>query len=155
MILVKRLATSAVLITLIVSLLFGAGAFMFSVLVFLFSLLALYEFFTLLRAAKIPCYRLFGSVMGAIIPVVVYLEQGSTRSGEVLFLILGCLFLFFNLPLAAMLVLPAWGAIGLVIYFAYSRSRSHVGRGIIEVPEGEVDRLAPGVAGVGREDSDR
>ena len=32
--------------------------------------------------------------MGAIIPIVVYLEQGSTRSGEVLFLILGCLFLF-------------------------------------------------------------
>jgi basic amino acid/polyamine antiporter, APA family len=69
--------------------------------------------------------------------------------------ILGCLFLFFNLPLAAMLVLPAWGAIGLVIYFAYSRSRSHVGRGIIEVPEGEVDRLEPQVAGVGGEDSDR
>ena len=69
--------------------------------------------------------------------------------------ILGCLFLFFNLPLAAMLVLPAWGAIGLVIYFAYSRSRSHVGRGIIEVPEGDVDRLEPEVAGVGGEDSTR
>ena len=39
------------------------------------------------------------------------------------------------LPLIAMLVLPVWGAIGLLIYFGYSRSRSHVGRGIIEVPE--------------------
>ena len=28
-----------------------------------------------------------------------------------------------------------WGAVGLLIYFGYSRSRSHVGRGIIEVPE--------------------
>ena len=47
--------------------------------------------------------------------------------------ILGCVFLFFNLPTAAMLVLPVWGAIGMVIYFGYSRSHSHVGRGIIEV----------------------
>ena len=47
--------------------------------------------------------------------------------------ILGCVFLFFNLPTQAMLFLPMWGAIGVVIYFAYSRSRSHLGRGIVEV----------------------
>ncbi|MDR6787537.1 APA family basic amino acid/polyamine antiporter [Sphingomonas sp. BE138] len=50
--------------------------------------------------------------------------------------ILGCVFLFFNLPTAAMLVLPIWGAIGLVIYFGYSRRNSHLGRGIVEVHEG-------------------
>lgn len=43
--------------------------------------------------------------------------------------IAGCVFLFFNLPFAAMLVLPIWGAVGLLIYFGYSRSRSHLGRG--------------------------
>ncbi len=42
--------------------------------------------------------------------------------------IVGCIFLFFNLPFGAMLVLPVWGAIGLVIYYGYSRSRSHLGR---------------------------
>lgn len=47
--------------------------------------------------------------------------------------ILGCAFLFFNLPFHAMLVFPVWGAVGLLIYFSYSRSRSHLGRGIIEV----------------------
>ena len=47
--------------------------------------------------------------------------------------IAGCVFLFFNLPTQAMLFLPMWGAIGVVIYFAYSRSRSHLGRGIVEV----------------------
>jgi APA family basic amino acid/polyamine antiporter len=47
--------------------------------------------------------------------------------------IVGCVFLFLNLPTAAMLFLPAWGVIGIVIYFAYSRSRSHLGRGIVEV----------------------
>ncbi|MEH3103820.1 MAG: amino acid permease [Sphingomonas phyllosphaerae] len=49
--------------------------------------------------------------------------------------IVGCVFLFFNLPSAAMLVLPIWGAIGLVIYFGYSRRNSHLGRGIVEVHE--------------------
>ena len=47
--------------------------------------------------------------------------------------IVGCVFLFFNLPTQAMLFLPIWGAIGIVVYFAYSRSRSHLGRGIDEV----------------------
>ena len=47
--------------------------------------------------------------------------------------ILGCAFLFLNLPFEAMLVLPIWTAIGLVIYFVYSRGNSHLGRGIIEV----------------------
>lgn len=91
---VRRFFTSALLVGLILAVLFRAGAFLFSIVVFLFTVLALYEFFTLLRSVKMPCYRLFGVTMGAIIPVVVYLEQGSTRSGEVLFLILGCLFLF-------------------------------------------------------------
>ncbi|MBX7495939.1 amino acid permease [Qipengyuania sp. 6B39] len=52
--------------------------------------------------------------------------------------ILGCAFLFFNLPLDAMLVLPIWSMIGLVIYFGYGRSRSHLGRGVVEV----VDEVA-------------
>ncbi len=47
--------------------------------------------------------------------------------------IIGCVLLFFNLPSAAMLFLPAWGALGLLVYFFYSRSRSHLGRGIVEV----------------------
>ena len=47
--------------------------------------------------------------------------------------IIGCAFLFLNLPFEAMLVLPIWTAIGLVIYFAYSRGNSHLGRGIVEV----------------------
>lgn len=51
--------------------------------------------------------------------------------------IAGCVFLFFNLPTAAMLVLPVWGAVGMLIYFGYSRTHSHLGRGVVEVPEVE------------------
>ncbi len=47
--------------------------------------------------------------------------------------ILGCLYLFFSLPLIAILVLPGWGLVGLLIYFGYSRNRSYVGRGITDV----------------------
>jgi APA family basic amino acid/polyamine antiporter len=49
--------------------------------------------------------------------------------------ILGCLFLFLNLPTAAMLFLPGWSVLGLIIYFAYSRRTSHLGRGIVEVTD--------------------
>ena len=62
--------------------------------------------------------------------------------------IIGCIGLYLSLPLTAKLVLPIWGAIGLLIYFGYSRSRSHVGQGIIDVPEPEAyEGLAPRVPG--------
>jgi len=44
--------------------------------------------------------------------------------------IIGCIILYAKLPPIAILVLPCWGAVGLIVYFAYSRSHSHVGRGI-------------------------
>jgi APA family basic amino acid/polyamine antiporter len=47
--------------------------------------------------------------------------------------IAGCVFLFLNLPSAAMLFLPGWSVIGLLVYFLYSRSRSQLGRGVVEV----------------------
>ncbi|QSB43885.1 amino acid permease [Tsuneonella flava] len=47
--------------------------------------------------------------------------------------IVGCVFLFLNLPIDAMLFLPGWGALGVIIYFLYSRHNSHLGRGIVEV----------------------
>jgi APA family basic amino acid/polyamine antiporter len=49
--------------------------------------------------------------------------------------IIGCVVLYFSLPLTAILVLPVWGGIGLLFYFLYSRSRSHVGRGIFDKME--------------------
>ena len=62
--------------------------------------------------------------------------------------IAGCIFLFFNLPTTAMLVLPVWSAIGCLIYFGYSRRNSHLGQGRDEVHETELDSLSPHVPGI-------
>jgi basic amino acid/polyamine antiporter, APA family len=51
----------------------------------------------------------------------------------------GCVFLFWNLPVDAKLVLPIWGGLGLIIYFLYSRRHSHVGRGLVENHEDDAD----------------
>ena len=51
----------------------------------------------------------------------------------------GCVFLFFQLSGYTELMFLGWTVIGLVVYFSYSRSRSHVGRGSIEVHELDAD----------------
>jgi APA family basic amino acid/polyamine antiporter len=53
--------------------------------------------------------------------------------------VLGCLYLFYKLDPKSQILFAAWAAIGLVVYFAYSRSRSHVGRGLMEVYEADAD----------------
>lgn len=57
---------------------------------------------------------------------------------------IGCVGLFVALPPDAKLVLPVWGAIGLVIYFLYGYRRSHLGRGVVEVAEMDDHRSPPG-----------
>ena len=41
--------------------------------------------------------------------------------------ILGCLYLFWNLPLGTQLRFFGWNALGLLVYFAYARRRSVAG----------------------------
>lgn len=53
--------------------------------------------------------------------------------------IAGCLYLFYKLDPKSQILFLIWAAIGLVVYFAYSRSRSHVGRGLDEVHELDAD----------------
>lgn len=51
----------------------------------------------------------------------------------------GCVFLFFQLSGYTELMFLGWTLIGLVVYFLYSRQRSHVGRGLFEVHELDSD----------------
>jgi basic amino acid/polyamine antiporter, APA family len=51
----------------------------------------------------------------------------------------GCLYLFFSLSGYTLALFVSWAAIGLVIYFTYSRHASHLGRGLVEVHEEDPD----------------
>ncbi len=53
--------------------------------------------------------------------------------------ILGCAYLFYNLSWETIRLFLIWATIGLVVYFTYSRSRSHVGRGSVELHEQDAD----------------
>ncbi|MEQ1509785.1 MAG: amino acid permease [Sphingopyxis sp.] len=53
--------------------------------------------------------------------------------------IAGCLYLFYSLDIKSIIMFVIWAVIGLVVYFAYSRSRSHVGLGRVEVHEDDAD----------------
>ena len=66
--------------------------------------------------------------------------------------IIGCLFLFFNLPTEAMLVLPIWTAIGVVLYYLYGYRKSHLGRGLVEVHEPEIHDIDPSIPGLDERD---
>ncbi|MES1985569.1 MAG: amino acid permease [Pseudomonadota bacterium] len=51
----------------------------------------------------------------------------------------GCLYLFWSLGFETKMMFVGWAAIGLVVYFAYSYKRSHVGLGLNEVHETDPD----------------
>ncbi|MES2988656.1 MAG: amino acid permease [Pseudomonadota bacterium] len=60
----------------------------------------------------------------------------------------GCLYLFFSLSTYTLGLFVAWAMLGLIVYFAYSRRHSHVGRGLDEVHEHEAyEELKPPVPG--------
>ncbi len=51
----------------------------------------------------------------------------------------GCLYLFFSLSTYTLMLFVGWAVIGLLVYFGYSRKRSHVGLGRVEVHEDDAD----------------
>jgi basic amino acid/polyamine antiporter, APA family len=53
--------------------------------------------------------------------------------------IAGCVYLFWSLGHETKLMFVGWAVVGFIVYFAYSRSRSHVGLGKDEVHELDAD----------------
>ncbi len=53
--------------------------------------------------------------------------------------IAGCGYLLYNLDVKSQVLFAVWAILGLAVYFLYSRSRSHVGKGIIDVHEDDAD----------------
>jgi APA family basic amino acid/polyamine antiporter len=46
--------------------------------------------------------------------------------------IAGCIYLFFSLSIYTLALFVGWATLGLIVYFAYSRSHSYVGRGMAD-----------------------
>ena len=47
----------------------------------------------------------------------------------------GCLYLFLSLSRETQILFVGWAVIGLVVYFLYGYRKSHVARGLVELPE--------------------
>jgi len=56
--------------------------------------------------------------------------------------VIGCIYLFFSLSAYTLALFAGWTVVGLFVYVLYSRSRSHVARGHVEVHEEDVDAPA-------------
>jgi APA family basic amino acid/polyamine antiporter len=53
--------------------------------------------------------------------------------------IAGCIYLFWSLDEKSKMLFAIWAVVGLLVYFTYSRKRSHVGQGRVEVHEEDPD----------------
>lgn len=89
-----RFATAAAVVAVLTYGVFWAPVWLFSLGTGVWISCGLYEFYTLLKGKGVPVYRLFGIVIGAVIPFVIHFQLGSNRSGEVLFIVLACFGLF-------------------------------------------------------------
>lgn len=89
--LIKRIFSAAILIAIIIATIFVQ--WFFNIVVILFIVTALYEFFTMLEKKGISTYKYFGVGIGTIIPFSVLLGFELTKKWELLFIVLTLLFL--------------------------------------------------------------
>ena len=89
--LIKRIITSAVLISLIVGVIFFD--WLCALVITLFIIAGLYEYFVMLERKGINIYKYFGIGMGAIIPLSIMFRFEPTKSWELLFIVLALFFL--------------------------------------------------------------
>jgi len=89
--LIKRIITSAILISVISGVIFFD--WLCGLAVTLFIIAGLYEYFTMLKKKGINIYKYFGIGMGAVIPLSIMLRFEPTKGWELLFIILALFFL--------------------------------------------------------------
>ncbi|MCX5706756.1 MAG: phosphatidate cytidylyltransferase [Candidatus Omnitrophica bacterium] len=89
--LVKRIISSVLLISMIIGVIFVK--LLCGLVVSLFIIVGLYEFFAMLEKKGISTYRYFGVAMGTIIPLSIMFRFEPTKGWEFLFIVLALLFL--------------------------------------------------------------
>ncbi len=89
--LIKRIISSIILLCVLI--LTISVDWLFGLLVVAFTIIGLYEFFTMLEKKGISIYKYFGIAMGAIIPLSITFRFELTKGWELLFIVLAVLFL--------------------------------------------------------------
>ncbi|MFA5410534.1 MAG: phosphatidate cytidylyltransferase [Candidatus Omnitrophota bacterium] len=89
--LIKRIITACVVIPIVA--LAVLSQWFFNVVVMLFIISGLYEFFTMLENKGITAYKYFGILMGTLIPVSIMFSFEPTKKWELFFIVLTLLFL--------------------------------------------------------------
>lgn len=89
--LTKRIITSIILMGILAATIFID--WLSALLVTVFIILGLYEFFTMLEKKGIIIYKYFGIVIGAVIPLSILFRFELTRKWELLFIVLTLVFL--------------------------------------------------------------
>ena len=89
--LIKRIISAIILLCILVITI--SVDWLFGLLVTGFSIIGLYEFFTMLEKKGVNIYKYFGIAMGAIIPLSIVSRFELTSNWELLFIVLALLFL--------------------------------------------------------------
>ena len=89
--LLKRIISSVVLISIIIGVIFID--WLCALVVTLFIIGGLYEYFVMLQKKGINIYKYFGIGMGAIIPLSIMFKFEPTKNWELLFIVLALFFL--------------------------------------------------------------
>ncbi len=89
--LIKRLVSSIILLCILAITI--SIDWLFGLLVSAFTIVGLYEFFTMLENKGINIYKYFGIAIGTIIPLSIVFRFELTRNWELLFIVLALLFL--------------------------------------------------------------
>ena len=94
--LTRRLATSALVVTLVALVVFLFPNWVFSVMASIMIGIALAEFFSLVEKKHIFVYKYFGVIIGMCVPVIIYFQMGGEGyfALEPFFLVIACLFIF-------------------------------------------------------------
>lgn len=87
----KRIITAGILIAIIIASIFNI--LVFNIVVTLFIIMGLYEFFTMLEKKGIMIYKYFGIGMGIIIPLSILSRFELTKKWELLFIVFTLIFL--------------------------------------------------------------
>lgn len=94
--LARRVATSALILTLVGLVIFFFPIWAFTLLASAMIALALREFFRMVERKGIHVYEYFGVIIGALVPVIIYYQKGIEGyfTLEPFFIVIACLFIF-------------------------------------------------------------